>query len=221
MQIAEIYESLQGEGMYAGTPSIFVRTSGCNLRCLWCDTPYSSWWPDTKATMSVKTIIKTTDSTIPHVVITGGEPLLQKELGTLTNAFRSRGQIVTIETAGTIYDDSIVPNLWSVSPKLSNSMPTEHPRELQLHKKNNTQHLLPNFLSSDSKIQLKFVIEKNSDIDEVLELIVKYDIPKRTVFLMPQATDFPTLQEISAWLGKCCIHHHLNFSPRLHVELWR
>jgi len=220
MQISEIFESVQGEGKYSGTPSVFIRTSGCNLRCIWCDTKHTSWAPEGTAT-PVEDIIDATDSTVPHVVITGGEPLIQcTELKRLVSALRDRGQVVTIETAGTIYDDEVTPDLWSVSPKLGNSLPIGHDRELRIHERNNTQSLLPKFVESGREIQIKFVMEDETDLDEVLTLMAEYDLPKSAVYLMPQGIDLSTLHDRSAWLGEVCTQHRLNFSPRLQVGLW-
>jgi 7-carboxy-7-deazaguanine synthase len=203
--------------MYAGVPSVFIRTSGCNLRCLWCDTKHTSWTPEGTAT-SVEDIIDATDSMVPHVVITGGEPLIQRtELKKLVNALRDRGQVVTIETTGTIYDNEVTPDLWSVSPKLGNSLPVGHEPQLRIHEKNNTYGLLPKFASSGVKIQYKFVMEANDDINDIMQLIAKYDIPSDAVFLMPQAVDVTALAVASKWIGELCMKYRFNFSPRLQV----
>jgi len=118
MRIAEIYASLQGEGILAGTPSVFVRTSGCNLRCHWCDTPFTSWEPvgEQRPVDDVFETVMALDR--DHVVITGGEPLLFPDVADLTGALRERGLHVTIETAGTIWLDTGA-DLVSISPKLA------------------------------------------------------------------------------------------------------
>ncbi len=80
MKVAEIYRSCQGEGRLSGTPSVFVRTSGCNLRCWFCDTPFASWTPE-GADLSVDEVVsQVAEWDCPHVVITGGEPMLWSEL---------------------------------------------------------------------------------------------------------------------------------------------
>src|SRR5439155_14137965 len=119
MRIAEIYTSLQGEGLLTGTPSVFVRTSGCNLRCWFCDTPYTSWQPEGED-WSVDAIIEEAQrlaAEIRHVVVTGGEPMLFAELIPLCARLHSAGLHITIETAGTL----LLPvhcDLMSISPKL-------------------------------------------------------------------------------------------------------
>src|SRR5437870_10464295 len=100
MKIAEIFHSIQGEGKLAGAPSVFVRTSGCNLRCVWCDTPYTSWNPE-GADMPMEAILaEVRRHGASHVVVTGGEPMIPEGIVDLT---RSLDMHVTIETAGTVF----------------------------------------------------------------------------------------------------------------------
>src|SRR5580658_9309175 len=109
MRIAEIFYSVQGEGGLVGVPSVFVRTSGCNLRCSWCDTPYTSWNPEGDDLASDEILARASAfSAARHVE--------------LTRRFRERGMHVTIETAGTVFAP-VECDLMSISPKLSNSMP--------------------------------------------------------------------------------------------------
>ena len=111
MHIAEIFRSLQGEGRLTGVESVFVRTSGCNLRCRFCDTRYASWEPegDSLSVEKVMAIVERTaiesteEAALTHVVVTGGEPMLLPELVPLCAKLRRRGMHVTIETAGTCY----------------------------------------------------------------------------------------------------------------------
>src|SRR6266550_7990932 len=100
MRIAEIFYSIQGEGILAGVPSVFVRSSGCNLRCSWCDTPYTSWKPegdDRSIDMIVDQV--TAFSAARHVVITGGEPMIAPGAVELSEKFRALGLHITFETA--------------------------------------------------------------------------------------------------------------------------
>ncbi len=84
MRISEIFYSIQGEGRLLGVPSVFIRTSGCNLRCRWCDTPYTSWQPEGKAWSVKKILGEIAKYPTRHVVITGGEPLLAPDIAELT-----------------------------------------------------------------------------------------------------------------------------------------
>src|SRR5258708_13486523 len=103
-RVAEIFYSIQGEGKLAGTPSAFLRLSGCNLRCVWCDTPYASWNPEGKDE-SVGTIVDQVCAfLVRHVVITGGEPFIMPDLAELCEALKNREKHITIETAGTIFE---------------------------------------------------------------------------------------------------------------------
>ena len=92
MRIAEIFHSIQGEGLLAGVPSIFIRTSGCNLRCHWCDTPYASWKPEGPE-MSVEEILKKlTEWNCDHVVLTGGEPMITPDLPELATVLKKHNK---------------------------------------------------------------------------------------------------------------------------------
>jgi 7-carboxy-7-deazaguanine synthase len=126
MRIAEIFYSIQGEGKLVGVPSVFVRTSGCNLRCTWCDTPYASWHPE-GIDMTVEQIAAVVAShPTPYVVLTGGEPMMFKELPLLIETLKQRDCHITIETAGTLWLPALPVggiDLASISPKLSNSIP--------------------------------------------------------------------------------------------------
>src|SRR5580692_1943034 len=98
VKIAEIFYSVQGEGSLVGVPSVFVRTSGCNLRCAWCDTPYTSWHPEGDE-LSLDEIAARVDvyPQARHVVLTGGEPLIAPHVVELAERFRARGLHITIE----------------------------------------------------------------------------------------------------------------------------
>ena len=103
MKVAEIYRSVQGEGLLTGTESVFVRTSGCNLRCWFCDTPYASWTPEGQDLSVDEIVAKIEEWDCRHVVLTGGEPMLPAELIPLCDRLRKMDRHITIETAGTLY----------------------------------------------------------------------------------------------------------------------
>src|SRR5213075_1628929 len=100
MRIAETFYSIQGEGILTGVPSVFVRTSGCNLRCTWCDIPYASWNPEGEA-RTVAQLVAEVQSyhTARHVVLTGVEPMIAKEIRELAAELKYLGYHLTIETA--------------------------------------------------------------------------------------------------------------------------
>lgn len=115
LQMAEIFYSIQGEGAYSGTPAVFVRLAGCNLSCDFCDTDYSlKFFADVD---EVVERVRQAGGDCPMVILTGGEPLAQRETLALIDALRRAGKRVHIESNGTIYTD-LPADVWlCVSPK--------------------------------------------------------------------------------------------------------
>lgn len=219
MRIAEIYPSLQGEGRLTGTPSIFVRASGCNLRCWFCDTPFTSWSPEGEDLAVDEIVGRIMLLDQRHVVLTGGEPMLFAELVPVARQLRELGRHITIETAGTL-DLPVECDLMSISPKLANSAPdaAQHPRWHARHEKTRQQLSVVNRLIADYDYQLKFVIDVPADIDQVrdyLDQLLTYD-PQR-VLLMPQGTDPQQLTELGRWLEPRCTELGFQFCPRQHI----
>src|ERR1041384_4555433 len=91
LRIAELFYSIQGEGSLAGVPSVFIRTSGCNLRCGWCDTPYTSWSPEGVDLALDQILDEVKAHPARHVVVTGGEPMIAPEIIPLTERLRDLG----------------------------------------------------------------------------------------------------------------------------------
>jgi 7-carboxy-7-deazaguanine synthase len=221
VKIAEIFYSVQGEGVFTGTPSVFVRTSGCNLRCTWCDTPYTSWSPE-GAEMSVAEVLAEVRShPSAHVVVTGGEPMIQPALVELTNALHDSGLHITIETAGTAWAP-VACDLMSISPKLANSTPVDRDegRWAAMHERVRHQPEVLRRLMAEYPYQLKFVIAAPEDMEEVERLIIEVDADRSRVVLMPEGIDVETLAERGRWLVEICKERGYRFSPRLHVMLW-
>ena len=222
MRIAEIFHSIQGEGLLVGVPSAFVRTTGCNLRCVWCDSPYTSWEP-TGEGMSVEDILaRVGEFRCRHVVVTGGEPLLVPDVVPLCAALRKAGHHVTIETAGTMFR-SVECDLMSLSPKLANSTP--HDREGGRYAlRHEAQRLQPEVirrLLDLAEYQLKFVIDRPEDLDEVHAMLAMLPpIPSDRVLLMPQGVTRDDLDRRGAWLAESCKRHGFRFCSRLHIELY-
>ncbi len=222
MLISEIFHTLQGEGRYTGVPCIFIRTSGCNLRCSWCDTPYTSWNPEGR-NMRVEEIMAETAawSAVPYAVITGGEPLLQKDLAPLVESLRERGHHTTIETAGTIFQPAVRPDLFSLSPKLANSTPgSDHTAERALHLRNNHFEPLSRYLESGIDLQFKFVLQEEEDTAEVVRLVEELSIPRRQVFLMPEGVEGGQLKARGPWVAEVCKREGFSYSGRLQIDLW-
>jgi 7-carboxy-7-deazaguanine synthase len=225
MLISEIFYSVQGEGELTGVPSVFIRTSGCNLRCRWCDTPYASWNPE-GTEMSVDSIVcEVKKHPAAHVVLTGGEPMVARGIHELAALLRAAGKHITIETAGTIAPGGIACDLASISPKLANSTPlpgTIEPAWIERHERSRLRpDLLREWLESFS-YQLKFVISSESDLAEIESLLAAtgLEIPPAKVLLMPEGTDPATLDARRAMLVDLCLRKGHRLCDRLHIRLF-
>ena len=224
MFIAEIYSSLQGEGLLTGTPSVFVRASGCNLRCWFCDTPYTSWSPEGED-WSIEAILQETlrlaaEKSICHVVITGGEPMLFSEMIPLCRELRARELHITIETAGTLFLP-VECNLMSISPKLASSTPPEARAGRWSARHEQTRHRpeVVRQLIGRYEYQLKFVIDSPADLAEVDAGLAEFPpVDRRRVLLMPQGIDPVALASIREWLEPYCREQGFVFCPRKHIE---
>ncbi len=220
MKIAEIFKSIQGEGLLTGTPCVFIRASGCNLRCVYCDTRYASWEP-VGTDCSVGEIVESVSMFgLRHVVITGGEPMLFAELIPLCQQLRRLEHHITIETAGTLYLP-VECDLMSISPKLSNSTPSaaEFPT---WHARHDRERHAPNVirrLVREQNCQFKFVIETRGDLEEVRQYLTAFPkIPLERVLCMPQATTQAQAEEFARWLPAACQDYGWRYCPRAHIE---
>jgi 7-carboxy-7-deazaguanine synthase len=218
LKIAEIFYSVQGEGSLVGVPSIFIRTSGCNLRCAWCDTPYTSWNPEGDDLSIDEILVHAAQyKAARHVVLTGGEPMIAPEIAELSQRLRERGMHITVETAGTVHAQ-IACDLMSISPKLSNSTPEGVFRAQ--HERLRIQPEVLRRLISEYDYQLKFVIAAESDLAEARTVIASLNAPPTNVILMPEGVNAEVLNARGAWIAELCKQHGYRFSPRLHVHLY-
>ena len=214
MKIAEIFYSIQGEGTLAGVPSVFIRTSGCNLRCVWCDTPYTSWSPEGQD-MSVAEILGEARSYgAAHAVVTGGEPMIAPEISDLT---RGLDMHVTIETAGTVYK-SVKCDLMSISPKLANSTPPGS--WAAQHDRLRRQPEVLKRLMAEYEYQLKFVVAAPEDMAEIETILRDISADRSRVLLMAEGTSAETIRERARWIAEIAKREGFRYSPRLHIDLW-
>lgn len=222
MKISEIFHSIQGEGTLLGVPSVFVRTSGCNLRCTWCDTPYTSWQPEGEE-RSVSSIVDEVESFgAKHVVITGGEPMIAPQIEELTEELSARlSPHITIETAGTV-DAQVRCDLMSISPKLANSTPLEREngRWAAQHERLRYQPEILRRLIQLYPYQLKFVIAEAGDLKQVNAIVGEMGASRSRVVLMPEGVDARILAERGRWLADIAKQEGFRMTPRLHIDLW-
>jgi 7-carboxy-7-deazaguanine synthase len=220
VKIAELFYSIQGEGKLLGVPSVFVRASGCNLRCSWCDTPYASWKPEGQD-VPVERIVKTVlGFGARHVVITGGEPLIMPEIGELCTALKAAGLHITIETAATVYKPLQI-DLASLSPKLANSTPHNTPFAEAHERQRMNVEVIQKFIDHSPDFQLKFVVASDGDLDEIQQVLEQLKkVRPGDVLLMPEGTDAQTLDSRAGWIAEICKRTGFRFCPRLHVALY-
>jgi 7-carboxy-7-deazaguanine synthase len=225
MLISEIFYSLQGEGELTGVPSVFVRTSGCNLRCNWCDTPYASWNPEGKPHTVEQIVAAVQDYPLArHVVLTGGEPMIAKGIRELAQELKLLGYHLTVETAATVAPEGIACDLASLSPKLLNSAPDNRLSQ-PWRKKHETLRWQPAVVRAwvdAHPYQFKFVITQPADVDELEGMLasLQRDIPRQKVLLMPEGLTPEATRAKSGWLGELCKARGYRYAHRLHLDLY-
>ena len=225
MKISELFFSIQGEGELTGIPSVFVRTSGCNLRCRWCDTKYSSWTPEGENVDIEELVEKVCSYPARHVVITGGEPMIAKDIKEFVDFLKQSGKHITIETAGTIAPNGIQCDLASISPKLSDSTPEKGEISEEWIERHDSTRIDYNILNDwiDSyEFQLKFVVSRREEINEVKCIIdkIESDILPEKVLLMPEGTDSKTIHSRYDMLVDLCKENGFRMCNRLHLDLF-
>jgi len=220
MLVAEIFRSLQGEGFLTGTPSVFVRVAGCNLRCWYCDTPYASWKPEGESMAVEQVVARVEELGESHVVLTGGEPMIFSELVPLAARLRELGRHITIETAGTRFLP-VACDLMSVSPKLSNSTPTaaEHAHWAERHDRARHAPEVIRRLVREYTYQFKFVVNEPADCAGVEAYLADFpEIDRARVMLMPQGIEAAGLAQKAGWIEAYCAERGLHFCPRRQIE---
>ncbi len=224
LPVSETFRSVQGEGKLTGVPSFFVRLSGCNLRCRWCDTPYASWKPEAEQRSIGALIDESVASGVRHVVLTGGEPLIFEGAGALCAGLRARGLHVTIETAGTVAPE-VRCDLMSISPKLSNSTPWDDARDPEgtWAKRHEERRLnveaIGRLMGLGEDRQLKFVVCGTADLAEIDALVGQVKARAEDVMLMPEGVR-PPGREQTDWVVQACVERGWRYCQRLHIVLF-
>lgn len=219
LPISEIFYSIQGEGVHAGWPSIFIRTYFCNLSCSWCDTKYT-WLGQDKAREGYEyRLIEKRDLhelimkyDCRHLVITGGEPMLHQRPLLFMLRELAGSYAIEIETNGTIkpLQELIdIVEFFNVSPKLSNSGMSGRvsSEALDAYKRS-------------GKAWFKFVLCEKDDIYEVEDFVRRYNLPRDRVMLMPEGVDRDTIIIRSGWIAELCKSYGYIYCPRLHIMLY-
>lgn len=234
----EIFHTLQGEGVTAGRPAVFVRLSLCNLHCRWCDTDYTWNWegtpfPHDRDGESGYTKYKQEDQMVvmapdeisnivgrwptQRVVLTGGEPLLQQRgLRDLAAQLRvtDPSYFFEVETNGTLVPDEDLDSFigqYNVSPKLENSGNREALR---------FRASVLEWFSSSGKAWFKFVVSSIEDVAEIRSIIDRTGIPNERVLLMPEGRTPETVATHRDFVVKLCLEHGYTFTDRLHLRLF-
>jgi 7-carboxy-7-deazaguanine synthase len=222
MKIADLFFSIQGEGRLLGVPSAFVRTTGCPLRCIWCDSHYTSWHPQGENLSIDEILTRLAAFPARHVVVTGGEPLIAPRIEELCAGLRERGYHITIETAAVVFK-KLACDLASLSPKLTNSTPyqREGGRWAERHDAQRLRLDVIQAFMDQSDYQLKFVIDQAGDVEEVRAIVERLrGVEPAKVLLMPQGISPEELARRGVWLADVCKQHGFRYCPRLHIELY-
>lgn len=226
LRVQERFVSIQGEGELAGIPSRFIRVAGCNLRCVWCDSPASSWHPRGPR-VAVDELVRECAAGPRHVVVTGGEPLLFRETATLTQALATAGHHVTIETAATVTLAGVHADLMSLSPKLSHSRPPEASWAARHEARRRRPDVIAALMTG--AWQLKFVVRAHDrdalrqdllEIESLLATLPLRDDDRSHVLLMPECTDPARLAADYAALVPVCRASGFRLGPRLHIAIF-
>lgn len=228
LKIAERFLSIQGEGRYAGTPAYFIRLSGCNLMCNWlkedgkreaCDT--LAVWKHTREEIEpldlAKEMLKLPLGT--HIIITGGEPALQKEaVMELVKRLNADLRFVELETNGTIQDAKFYELFsqinWSPKFKSAGYGIAYYDRIGAL------KFWKDNAVLLWGKTDMKIVIANKKDLEELSGWLAEMNWLMTHLYLMPVCNNREEHQANSEWLVKFCIERGIKYSPRLQIVLW-
>jgi 7-carboxy-7-deazaguanine synthase len=202
-----------------GTDSIFVRSSGCNLRCGFCDTPYTSWQPEGQHRAVDEIVQQCRQHDCDHIVLTGGEPMLQREVVPLTRRLADLGYHLTIETAGTV-DRPVACDLMSISPKLANSVPARARAGYWTVRHERLRHrpAIVRNLMQRYPWQLKFVVDQPTDCRAILDYLRELPaVSPQRVLVMPEGVQPQDLAEKEAWIEPFCRQHGFQLCRRMHI----
>ena len=202
--VNEIFKSIQGESSYTGRPCIFIRLTGCNLRCSWCDTEYAFYEGQPKSVKDIMTAIDPLG--VPLVEITGGEPLLQSEVYDLMNALLAKNYEVLLETGGGV-------SIAKVPKQVIKILDVKCPGSGEDAKNlwDNLDHLHPHD-------EVKFVLKDRADYEWSRDVIQRRDIHQKAQVLFSPVYDTLGLKELAAWV--LADNLPVRVQTQLHKIIW-
>ncbi len=204
LRLTEIFLSVQGEARTVGWPTVFVRLTGCPLRCQYCDTAYAfhggEWW-------DMETILaEVARHGVRHVCVTGGEPLSQKRCLGLLEKLCDAGCEVSLETSGAI-------DIAGVDPRVSRVVDLKTPASLEMHR-----NLLSNLPLLTAHDQVKFVICDRADYDWARGMVAEHGLTARCEVLFSPSFDQVAPRELAEWI--LADRLPVRFQMQLHKQLW-
>ncbi len=205
MRITEIFLSIQGESTHAGRPCVFVRTTGCNLRCVWCDTDYAFYGGRDMAVEEVVSEIERIGHGCKLVELTGGEPLLQKDIGRLAERLLADGCTVLCETSGSI-------DIGGLPAQVTRIMDIKCPGSGEVD-----SNLWSNLDELGSEDEIKFVIRDRADYDWAMRVIEERKLAARQLLFAPVWGQLD-LQALAEWMLQDNAPARLQ--TQLHKHIW-
>ena len=204
LRLTEIFLSVQGEARAVGWPTVFVRLTGCPLRCQYCDTAYAfhggDWW-------EIETILaEVARHGVRHVCVTGGEPLAQKRCLVLLERLCDAGYDVSLETSGAI-------DVAGVDPRVSRVVDLKTPASLEMHR-----NLLSNLPLLTAHDQVKFVICDRADYEWARGMVAEHGLAARCEVLFSPSFDQVAPRELAEWILADKLP--VRFQMQLHKQLW-
>lgn len=204
LQVNEIFYSIQGESTFAGRPCVFVRLTGCNLRCRWCDTTYAYYDGEQRSIEQVLEQVRA--FTCPLVEITGGEPLLQEEVYSLIDRLLLEGYEVLVETGGSLSVHRLDPRVVKILDLKAPGSGMDPHNNLE-----NLRHL-------SRKDQIKFVVADRSDYEWAKRVMAEHVLPEKTQVLFSAVLGALHPRELAEWLLADRLDARLQI--QLHKYLW-
>jgi len=205
MKVNEIFYSIQGESSYTGLPFAFIRLTGCNLRCTYCDTAYAFYEGSEMTIPEIMAMIETFPT--KYVLVTGGEPLLQKSVHELFRGLLRRGYIVLVETGGQM-------PLADVDPRVHKIVDFKCPSSGMV-----AHNLYENVRSLTPMDEVKFVVGDRKDFDWSCDLVRRYDLTSRvSAVLFSPVFSKMSCPDVADWVLKCGLPVRLQL--QLHKIIW-